>query len=78
VAAGANKECREQAVFINQGENIMADMPKSANEPSASKGIQGDGTELKGTYDSPGTHVPLDRTPRPIADTLPPAKGGKE
>jgi hypothetical protein len=49
---------------------------KSANETS--KGKQGDGTELKGQFDSPGTHVPLDRTPHSCESTIPPSKGGKE
>jgi hypothetical protein len=44
----------------------------------SSKGNQGDGTETKGQYDSPGTHVPLDRTPHKIEETLPPRGGGKE
>jgi hypothetical protein len=43
---------------------------------SASKGKQGDGTDLKGQFDSPGTHVPLDRTPHNCESTLPPNKGG--
>ena len=52
----------------------MADKVGSMNEPVASKGNQGDGTELKGQYDSPGTHVPLDRTPHKLEETLPDKK----
>ena len=54
----------------------MAEKVGSMNEPIASKGIQGDGTELKGQFDSPGTHVPLNRTPQKLEETLPPNKGG--
>jgi hypothetical protein len=54
----------------------MPDKVGSANEPSSGQGIQGDGTALKGQYDSPGTHVPLDRTPHNVESTIPPNKGG--
>ena len=52
----------------------MAENIDSANNPVASKGVQGDGTELKGQFDSPGTHVPLDRTPHKLEETLPEKK----
>lgn len=52
----------------------MPEKVGSMNEPVASKGIQGDGTELKGQYDSAGTHVPLDRTPHKCEETLPDKK----
>jgi hypothetical protein len=53
----------------------MPENQPSANMPSSSAGNQGDNTAPAG-IESPGTFVPLDRTPHTCESTNPPAKGG--
>lgn len=48
----------------------MAEKPVSANMPSTSTGNQGDNTAPAG-IESPGTFVPLDRTPHSAESSLP-------
>lgn len=55
----------------------MAEKPVSANEPSSSKGNQGDGTAPAG-IDSPGTFVPLDKTPQSVDQKTERGKTGKD